>query len=95
MRAEGSCLFLPCYHTEWFVGAALTQVSLFVQVCLGIASQSQVLVTFVKMRLVPSRLLQRLETVIAERSQGRQALTSWVLLVKNVPHQAREKKHQE
>lgn len=88
-------MFLPSYHTEWFVGAALTQVSLFVQVCLGIASQSQVLVTFVKMRLVPSHLLQRLETVIAERSQGRQALTSWVLLVDNVPHPAREKKHQE
>lgn len=29
----------------------------------------------------------------AERSQGRQALTSWVLLVNNVPHPAREKKH--
>lgn len=31
---------LPCYHTEWFVGAVLTQGSLFAQVCLGIASQS-------------------------------------------------------
>lgn len=59
-------MFLPCYHTEWFVGAVLTQGSLFVQVCLGIASQSQVLVTFVKMGLVPSHLLQRLETLLKD-----------------------------
>lgn len=53
-------MFLPCYHTEWFIGPELTQVSLFGQVCLCIASQDQVFVTFVKMRSVPSCLLQSL-----------------------------------
>lgn len=53
-------MFLPCNHVEWFIGPGLIQVSLFGQICLCIASQGQVFVTFVKMRSVPSRLLQRL-----------------------------------
>lgn len=63
-------MFLPCYHTECFIGSELTRVSLFGQVCLFIASQGQVFVTFVKMRSVPSHLLQRLRNCDCKK-------TSW------------------
>lgn len=36
MKSEGNYMFLPCYHTEWFI--ELTQVSPFGQVGLCIAS---------------------------------------------------------